>query len=75
MSVATDNKLRFISPEASQEAEAKTETVYERVASTIVYPSDATTLDQMNLVEASSTLDFWADSNEDVYDEGDGDAT
>ena len=54
--------------------ELRTETSYEGSSSTIMYPSDATTDDQMNIVEASGTLDFWNDPAEDVYSENDGDA-
>lgn len=37
-------------------------------------PADASVEDQMRAVEASGTLDFWADEEEDQYDETDGDA-
>jgi hypothetical protein len=47
---------------------------YMKPPQTITYISGATTDDLMNLIEYSGTLDFWLDSEEDVYDENDGDA-
>lgn len=38
----------------------------------IVFPSEANTIDQMNVVEASGTLDFWNDESEDIYKRDDG---
>ncbi len=61
-----------VKPENSQDDEFQTETIYDRLASTISSPAGPTTRDQMNIVEASGTLDFWADPSENIYDEGDG---
>ena len=47
--------------------EEETETTYLRVSSTIYHPSDPSTEDQMRIVEASGTLDFWSDPAEDLY--------
>ena len=38
----------------------------------IVFPSEANTIDQMNVVEVSGTLDFWNDEAEDIYKRDDG---
>ena len=38
----------------------------------IVYPPDATTVDQMNIVEVSGSLDFWNAPEEDRYTRDDG---
>ncbi len=37
-----------------------------------VNPADATTQDQMRLVETSGILEFWNDPAEDVYEDDDG---
>ncbi len=56
------------------EADLQTQTVYRRCFRTIVHPADASTVDQMNAIEVSGTLDFWNDPEEDLYTEKDGDA-
>lgn len=56
------------------EADLQTQTVYRRCFRVIVHPADASTVDQMNVIEISGTLDFWNDPAEDVYTEKDGDA-
>jgi hypothetical protein len=38
----------------------------------VVFPSEANTIDQMNVVEVSGTLDFWNDEAEDIYKRDDG---
>ncbi len=70
----TINRLSFPEPVLVTDDELRTETIYLRASSTIIHPPDATIQDQMNIVEASGTLEFWNDSSEDVYDENDGDA-
>lgn len=70
----TINRLSFPEPVLLTDDELRTETIYLRASSTIIHPPDATIQDQMNIVEASGTLEFWNDSSEDVYDENDGDA-
>jgi hypothetical protein len=70
----TENRLTFNEPVDATDEDFTTETVYSRVSSTICYPSDASTEDQMNVVESSGTLEFWDDPSEDVYTESDGDA-
>ena len=71
---AANNQLSFPDPVLLDDDELQTETIYMRTSSTIIHPSEATTQDQMNIVEASGSLEFWNDSSEDVYDENDGDA-
>ena len=73
-SAGDQQSLKFLDPVSVGDDELKTETVYNRVSSTILYPADASTEDQMNAMEASGTLDFWNHEEEDVYDENDGDA-
>jgi hypothetical protein len=63
--------ITFTDPVAMQEGEMETETIYTRVYSTISPPEDATTADQMRLVESSDVLAFWNDPAEDVYSEDD----
>ncbi len=65
----TNQALNFNPGVSVGDAELETETVYSRVYCTITYPADATTDDQMKLVEASGALEFWNDPAEDVYDE------
>ena len=74
MPKTADSRLQFLRPRLVQDDELQTETVYLRACQTIMHPSDANIQDQMNVVEASGTLDFWDDPAEDVYDESDGDA-
>ena len=66
--------LNFVQPVSVIDDEFATETIYSRVSSTISYPADASTEDQMNLVEASGSLDFWNHPEEDIYNEIDSDA-
>ena len=74
MQKTVDSHVSFPDPVLVQDDELQTETVYSRACKTIMHPSDVSIQDQMNVVEASGTLDFWDDSAEDVYDESDGDA-
>ena len=69
-----DDGSPFPSGRLVEDDELQTETVYRGVCKTIMHPSDVNIQDQMNIVEASGTLDFWNDPAEDVYDESDGDA-
>lgn len=71
---ATTNPIDFHDPVLLNDDELRTETIYVRTSSTIIHPPEATTQDQMNIVEASGSLEFWNDSSEDVYGENDGDA-
>ena len=71
---ATINQLSFPEPVLLSDNELRTETIYIRASSTIIHPPDATIQEQMNIVEASGSLEFWNDSSEDVYGENDGDA-
>lgn len=68
-----DNVLHFPPSVMLKGDDLQTETSYNRKSATIEYPADATTEDQMNIVEASGTLDFWNHPEEDVYGETDGD--
>lgn len=54
--------------------EYDTETYPTEFVGRIVTPSDATTEEQMSIVEASGTLSFWEEPEENCYDESDGDA-
>ena len=49
------------------EEDLRSRTIYQSPYMTIEHPSDARTLDQMNAVECSGTLEFWSDAEEDVY--------
>ena len=67
------NAVSHIPSVSLTEDELRTQT-YHRYSGTIVHPSDATTIDLMNAVEISGTLEFWGDTEEDQYTETDGDA-
>lgn len=67
-SIRKPETLNFTDPVSVTDDELKTVTVYKHVSSTISYPAEASTEDQMNLVEASGTLDFWNHPEEGVYD-------
>ncbi len=69
-----DSVVQSIPEVAVTEIELQTRTVYASLSTTIVYPADASTIDQMNLVEVSGAVDFWDDPAEDLYTENDGDA-
>lgn len=70
----TKNSLIAVPSVDVLDSDFETETTYFRVSSTICNPSDATTADQMHIVEAAGTLEFWDDPSEDIYKESDGDA-
>ena len=53
----------------------RTQTIYSVPRRILTSPPDASTVDQMNAVEASGTLSFWDDPEEDRYSENDGDDT
>jgi len=66
----TSELLNFPVGASVEDAELQTETMYSRLCSTIITnPADATTDDQMKLVESSGVLDFWNDPAEDIYDD------
>lgn len=67
-----DQPLQFTS---AVEDQVETQTGYNSYTERIVSPADASTQDQMNIVEASGTLSFWDDPAEDQYSGQDGDAT
>lgn len=74
MSVTEPLNMRL--PPAVMEEEFQTQTVYMSYTRVVHSPpDDASTADQMNVVEASGTLDFWNDPEEDIYTGNDGDAT
>ncbi len=65
--------INFVPAVSVEDTQLQTETVYIRLFATFSYPEDATTEDQMRLVESGGTLDFWNDPGEGIYDEtGDG---
>ena len=68
------NMAQHIPSVAVTEAELKTQTSYQHCSKTIEHPADATTIDMMNAVEFSGTLEFWGDPAEEQYSENDGDA-
>lgn len=68
------NNLSFPCPVSITEDEFGSETAYFRVHKTFTQPSDATTEDQMNVIEASGVLDFWDHPEEDAYNENNDDA-
>ena len=49
------------------EKDLRSRTIYQSSYTTIEHPPDASTLDQMNAVECSGTLEFWSDPEEDIY--------
>ena len=63
------NKFEIKPVRTVTENEWTTETVYKRVYSVVSSPADATTEDQMKIVESSGVLQFWDDPDEDIYDE------
>lgn len=66
-------KLNVVMPAAVTDDELQTQTVYVSYTGFVSSPPDASTADQMNVVEASGTLDFWDDPEEDGYTGNDGD--
>jgi len=67
------NEPMTMIPSASVSAEELgTQTVYERRSEIISQTEDASTADQMGIVERSGTLEFWEDPAEDIYDPDDG---
>lgn len=71
MTKVEENSIIFREPAVLKEEEFRTQTRYIRVYTTL--PEEVTTGDVMNLIEASGTLDFWNDPEEDIYSEQDGD--
>ena len=71
MTAVHENAIRFHGPATLTEEELQTQTKYIRVYAN--YPEDVTTENVMHAIEASGTLDFWDDPEEDVYTEQDGD--
>lgn len=69
-----DKELELPKPVSVTREDFETETAYFRVQATISHPSDASTDDNMSIIEASGTLEFWDHPEEDVYSEKDGDA-
>jgi hypothetical protein len=74
MHKTVSSRPQFRAPAVVEDDEVQTEPIYPRACKTIMHPSDVDIQDQMNVVEASGTLDFWNDPAEDVYDESNGDA-
>jgi hypothetical protein len=70
----TPENITIIPSHSVHEEELQTQTTYVRYSSTITTPSDANTEDLMNAIEASGTLDFWNEAEEDQYRADDGDA-
>jgi hypothetical protein len=53
-------------------AEYDSVTMYETPSTVIVSPPDATTADQMSIIEVSGSLSFWGAPEEDRYTHDDG---
>jgi hypothetical protein len=64
-----------IEPVTVIESELRTRTSYVRAVGYYSEPPDLTTIEIMNAIEASGTLDFWNDPEEDIYSEQDGHVT
>lgn len=75
MPTLEEDKLGFfVSPAKVCDEDLNFETFYLSQSKTIVYPTEISTQDQMNAIEASGTLDFWNDPAEDIYSEKPDDA-
>lgn len=66
--------ITFTEPATLIENELRTKTSYVRASAFYSDLPDLTTFEIMKAIEASGTLDFWNDPEEDIYDEQDGDA-
>lgn len=64
----------WIPSQSVTDEDLKTQTVHHGPQKTIQFPEDIKTIDQMSVIEASGSLDFWDDPDEDKYQESDGDA-
>lgn len=72
MTAHHERPLNFPGPSTLKEEEFQTQTSYDHLSAT--YSEDITTDDGMRAMEASGTLDFWNDPEEDLYSEQDGDS-
>jgi hypothetical protein len=66
----TDNTARGLN--IPPRAECDSVTMYRTPSTVIVSPPDATTADQMSIVEVSGSLSFWSAPEEDRYSHDDG---
>ena len=66
------NVIELVPPRDLTDDDLNTRTVSETPRTTVEFPPDATTMQWMSVVEASGSLDFWHDPEEDKYDEHDG---
>jgi len=71
MTAVKETTLKFEEVATVMEDEFITQTKCDSVCAT--YFEDITTDEVMRAIEASGTLDFWNDPEEDVYSEEDGD--
>lgn len=69
-----DNSFQIMEEADACETEFGRDTVILYSSPKIVIPSDFSTDDLMNIVEASGALDFWNEESEDIYDENSGNA-
>lgn len=68
-----NGKSGFLNAQDVISTESNTLTMRESVKSVFPSrPSDATPAQTLRLIEQSTTLDFWADEEEDVYTRNDG---
>ncbi|MDO8631408.1 MAG: hypothetical protein Q7R41_13045 [Phycisphaerales bacterium] len=74
MITTVENAISFTAEEPGTvtESELRTRTSYVRAISFYSDPPDLTTTEIMQAIEASGTLDFWNDPEEDIYNEQDG---
>lgn len=72
MIATVENNITFEKPGTVTESELKTRTSYVRAVAFYSDPPDLTTDEMMQAIEASGTLDFWNDPEEDIYNKQDG---
>ena len=66
MTTQVDPPTSYVAATVAEE-DLCSQTIYTSRSTTIEHPPDVSTLDQMNAVECSGTLEFWGDPEEDVY--------
>lgn len=64
-----NEELKILPEAVASDKDLISETEYDRCASTIIDNPEITTGDQLNLMEASGSLDFWMEAAEDMYEE------
>ncbi|MCO6436453.1 MAG: hypothetical protein J5J06_05145 [Phycisphaerae bacterium] len=64
----SENTINMSPTPTVSEDELSTQSSYAVPSAVVTCPADATTVDQMNIIEASGVLAFWDDPEEDRYD-------